>query len=172
MVLFASGCSPSDSSLGGEKVSIFTLTSPAFSHRGKIPLVYTCDGKNISPPLKITGIPQGTVTLVLIMEDPDVPRHLRADGMWDHWIVFNIPPTTTLIAEGEEPQGVHGKGTGGNLNYYGPCPPDREHRYFFRLYALDHELDLPQGSSKAEVKQSLKGHVLAETSLEGLYGRR
>ena len=80
------------------------LTSPAFEHEGKIPAKYTCDGENINPPLKITDIPSGAKSLVLIMDDPDVPKHLRKDGMWDHWVVFNIPPGIREIKEGEEPK--------------------------------------------------------------------
>src|SRR5579862_4190994 len=96
------------------------LTSSAFQHEGYIPQKYTCDGQNINPPLTITDAPLGTQSLVLILDDPDVPKHIREDEMWDHWIVFNIPPTTKQIAEGKEPEGIHGMGTGKNLNYYGP----------------------------------------------------
>ncbi|MDO8752063.1 MAG: YbhB/YbcL family Raf kinase inhibitor-like protein, partial [Candidatus Wolfebacteria bacterium] len=109
------------------------LTSSAFLHNGKIPAKYTCDGEDMNPPLAISGIPEGAKSLVLIMDDPDVPKNLRADGMWVHWVVFNIPPDVKDIAEGVEPAGVHGKGTSGDLAYQGPCPPDREHRYFFKL---------------------------------------
>jgi len=145
------------------------LSSSAFRHGEKIPAKHTCNGKNINPPLEITDAPSGAGSLVLIMEDPDVPKDLRPDGMWDHWIVFNIPPDTRQIPEGKEPQGVHGQGTGGNLDYIGPCPPDREHRYFFKLFALDMKLDLKQGSKKAEVQRAMEGHVLEAAELMGLY---
>ncbi len=147
------------------------LTSPAFFHDSVIPARYTCDGDNVNPPLVIGGVPEQAVSLVLIMDDPDVPKHLRADGMWDHWVVFNIPPQTREIAENSEPSGVHGLGTGGNLKYSGPCPPDREHRYFFKLYALDCKLDLAEGASKAEVEQAMAGHIMAEAELMGSYDR-
>lgn len=147
------------------------LSSPVFEHEGKIPSKYTCDGENINPPLRISGVPEGAKSLVLIMDDPDVPRNLRADGMWDHWIVFNISPELTEIKEGEEPQGVHGLGTGGNTNYFGPCPPDREHRYFFKIYALDTLLDLPEKASKEEVQSAMSGHVMDNTVLMGRYER-
>lgn len=147
------------------------LTSPAFSHDSVIPARYTCDGDNVNPPLVIGGVPEQAVSLVLIMDDPDVPKHLRADGMWDHWVVFNIAPQTREIAENSEPAGVQGLGTGGNLKYSGPCPPDREHRYFFKLYALDCQLDLAEGASKAEVEQNMAGHVLAQAELMGRYDR-
>lgn len=147
------------------------LTSPVFAHEALIPARYTCDGENVNPPLVIAGMPEQAVSLVLIMDDPDVPKHLRPDGMWDHWVVFDIPPQTREIAENTEPEGVHGLGTGNNLEYYGPCPPDREHRYFFRLYALDCKLNLPQGVGKAEVEQAMSGHILAEAQLMGRYNR-
>jgi hypothetical protein len=147
------------------------LTSPVFSHQGQIPSKYTCDGENINPPLNISEVPPSAKSLVLIMDDPDVPKRLRADGMWDHWIVFNIPPTVTEIAEGEESQGIHGIGTSKNLNYYGPCPPDREHRYFFKLYALDTELTLGEKATKLEVEQAMKDHILEKTELIGKYAR-
>ena len=105
------------------------------------------------------------------MDDPDVPKHLRPDGMWDHWVVFNIPPNRTSLDEGEEPSGVRGIGTGQNLDYYGPCPPDREHRYYFRLYALDTELDLPEGATKKEVESAMEGHILEQAVLMGRYER-
>lgn len=147
------------------------LTSPAFAHEGMIPARHTCDGANVNPPLAINGVPPGTVSLVLIMDDPDVPKNLRADGMWDHWLVFNIPPELTAITEDREPPGVPGTGTGGNREYYGPCPPDREHRYFFKLYALDCRLDLPAGASKPQIEAAMTGHILAEARLMGRYDR-
>ena len=145
------------------------LSSPVFEHGGKIPPKYTCNGENINPPLTISGVPSGAESLVLIMEDPDVPRNLRADGMWDHWIVFNIPPDTLEIPEGKEPQGIHGRGTGGNFDYMGPCPPDREHRYFFKLFALDGKLDLAKGAGKGEVEKAMEGRILEKFELMGLY---
>ncbi|MAF79796.1 YbhB/YbcL family Raf kinase inhibitor-like protein [bacterium] len=147
------------------------LTSLEFEEGKKIPAKYTCDGEDVSPPLAIAGVSDEAKSLVLIMDDPDVPKNLRPDGMWDHWVVFNISPDTTEISEGEEPQGVHGKGTSGNLKYHGPCPPDKEHRYFFKLYALDTELDLNEGVTKAEVEKAMEGHVLEQAELVGLYER-
>jgi Raf kinase inhibitor-like YbhB/YbcL family protein len=147
------------------------LTSPVFSHQGQIPSKYTCDGENINPPLTISEVPPTAKSLVLIMEDPDVPKRLRADGMWDHWIVFNIPVTVTEISEGEEPIGIHGIGTSKNLNYYGPCPPDREHRYFFKLYALDTELTLGEKATKVQVEGAMKDHIQAKAELIGKYAR-
>ena len=89
--------------------------------------------------------------------------------MWVHWVKFNIPPTVTFIPEGTEPPGVSGKGTAGNLEYYGPCPPDGPHRYFFKLYALAVELDLPTGATREEVKSAMANHLIAQAELMGTY---
>jgi Raf kinase inhibitor-like YbhB/YbcL family protein len=147
------------------------LTSSAFDHEGNIPAKYTCDGENINPALTLSDIPSEAKSLVLIMDDPDVPKHLRDDGMWDHWVVFNIPSSLREIKEGEEPAGNHGIGTSGNVSYMGPCPPDREHRYYFKLYALDKELDLPEKAAKHQVEEAMEGHVLAKAELMGRYER-
>ena len=148
------------------------ITSTAFTHDNSIPALYTCDGEGVSPPLTIRGVPESAKSLVLIMEDPDVSPQVREDRMWDHWIVFNIPPNTTQIPEGVEPEGVHGVGTSGTNAYHGPCPPDREHRYFFALYALDTFLDLPEGASKQDVLQAMEGHVIEQAELVGRYNRQ
>ncbi len=147
------------------------LSSTVFSHEGKIPSKHTCDGKNISPHLTISDVPAGAKSLALIMDDPDVPKNLRKDGLWVHWVVFNIPPSTKEIPEGREPEGVHGEGTAGNADYYGPCPPDREHRYYFKLYALDRELDLPEKTDKFTLEKEMEGKILEQTVLMGKYER-
>jgi hypothetical protein len=145
------------------------LTSTAFQDKGIIPSRYTCEGKNINPPLDISGTPQNAKSLVLIMDDPDVPKTLRPDGMYDHWIVFNIPPHTRIIGENSVPAGIQGKNTGGKNQYIGPCPPDREHRYFFKLYALGKMVDLHPGATKKEVEKAMQGHIIAETVLMARY---
>jgi len=147
------------------------LTSPAFEHEGSIPAKYTCDGENISPPLRIKDVPEGAVSLVLLMDDPDVPKNIRPDGMWDHWVLYNIPISTSDISEGLAPQGLEGINTGGDQKYGGPCPPDREHRYYFKLYALDAELDLPAGASKTVVEEAMQSHIIEEATLMGSYDR-
>lgn len=148
------------------------LRSPAFQDGQPIPSKYTCDGDNISPPLAIDMVPDTTVSLVLIMEDPDVPKNVREDGMWNHWVMFNMPPNTARIGEGSTPQGVAGVTTRNTLTYTGPCPPDRKHRYFFKVFALDTTLRLSAGASKEEVLEALKGHVLATGGLMGTYERQ
>ena len=145
------------------------ITSPAFSEGGKIPLKFTCEGENINPELHFDAIPENAKALALIMDDPDVPEFIRKERIWDHWVVFNIPPKTKKIEENSQPLGTAGKNTSGKLNYEGPCPPDREHRYFFKLYALDQELDLLEGATKTEVEKAMQGHILAKAQLMGRY---
>lgn len=150
------------------------LTSPAFEAGGIIPAKYTCDGQGINPSLQIYDVPSQTQSLVLLMDDPDIPEAAKKSfnvEVWDHWVVFNISPDTKNIAEGENPTGLLGKNTRGNIAYGSPCPPDGEHRYFFKLYALDIILNIPGGSNKAEVEQAMEGHVLETTELMGRYKR-
>lgn len=154
-----------------QKTMPLTITSPVFEMNGAIPAVFTCDGKNISPKLTFSNIPTGTQSLALTMEDPDVPKNVRADGMWNHWVVWNIPPETTQLEEGKIPPGVLGVGTNKKASYLGPCPPDREHRYFFTLYALDSQLSLPQGSTKEKLLQELAPHIIEKAVLVGTYNR-
>jgi Raf kinase inhibitor-like YbhB/YbcL family protein len=152
----------------------FTLTSPAFNTGEAIPPKYTCDGENVSPELQIKGVPEGTVSLALLVDDPDVPKVVRESGVFDHWVLFNIPPDTAILVEGES-EGVVGSNTRGEQKYTGPCPPPqyepKEHRYFFSLYALDTELSLEAGASKEAVKAAMKGHILAKAELLGRYAR-
>jgi hypothetical protein len=150
------------------------LTSSAFKDGGKIPSKYTCDGQGISPSLEIFDVPKNAKSLVLIMDDPDIPSFVKDRAgieVWDHWIVFNIPAETKEIPEGKNPKGVLGKNTSGKLAYGSPCPPDREHRYFFKLYALDSELNLPAGTTKAQIEKAMQGHILAQAVLIGKYER-
>lgn len=148
------------------------ITSTAFGTNGMIPARFTCDGKNISPELIFSNIPTDTQSLALTIEDPDVPHSVRADGMWNHWVVWNIPPTTARIEEGVVPPGIVGMNTGGKMAYGGPCPPDREHRYIFTLYALDTMLSLPQGSTKEKLLEALAPHIIEKATLIGRYNRK
>ena len=145
------------------------LTSPVFQNGSNIPARYTCDGKNISPPLEWSGIPTNTKSLVLIMDDPDAPAEI-----WDHWIIFNFPPNLTSLVESVKqfPSGTKfGKNSWGKTEYGGPCPPDRKHRYFFKLYALNTLLELSNGATKEKIQQAMKGQIVAEAELIGLYVR-
>jgi len=140
------------------------VSSPAFESNKLIPAKYTCDGDDVSPPLTIGGIPEGTKSLVLIVDDPDAPM-----GTWDHWVVWNIPPTRS-IAEGTVP-GTEGLNTYRRHSYGGPCPPSGTHRYFFKVYALDTVLSLSSNATKRDVEKAMQGHVLAKGELIGLYRR-
>lgn len=148
------------------------LTSPAFSEGEAIPRQYTCDGVNISPPLIWRGVPQKTLSLALICDDPDAPV-----GIWVHWVVYNIPVSVGELQEffphdKELPNGIRqGLTDFKTVGYGGPCPPSGTHRYFFTLYALDTKLAISPGLTKAQVLEKMKGHVLAETQLMGTYAR-
>lgn len=145
------------------------VTSSEFSAGAPIPTRFTCDGNDASPPLGIAGIPREATTLTLIMDDPDSPT-----GTWDHWVVFDIPTqneSVRSIPAGEEPRGVQGRNSWGRLGYGGPCPGKGEHRYFLKVYALDDELALPEGSTKKEIETAMAGHVLAYGELMGRYER-
>ena len=137
------------------------LTSSEFRDGKRIPAKYTCEGLDISPPLEISNVPVEAQSLTLIMDDPD------ADNTWVHWVVFNIPPNTNSLASGQQPEGRAGINSFNTLIYGGPCPPDTEHRYFFKLYALDKKLSLEEGASKEQIINAMKGHILAQTTLSG-----
>jgi hypothetical protein len=144
------------------------IVSSAFNHGEQIPKIYGRDFENVNPPLGFENIPTGTASLVLFMDDPDVPEAAGV-SVWDHWVVFNISPSTRQITENWNVEGVRGKGTRGELDYGGPRPPDREHRYFFKLYALDSVLDLIEGVTKQEVVVAMEGHILDQAELIGLF---
>ena len=143
------------------------ITSSAFQQGGNIPLKFTCDGSNTSPALQISGIPAEAKTLVLIVDDPDAPG-----GLFTHWAVWNISPQTSTIAEGSTPKGVQGTNDFGKSGYGGPCPPSGTHRYYFRIFALDHELDLPVGAKRSQLDTAMKSHVIAKGELMGRYARK
>lgn len=150
------------------------ITSAAFNNNQPIPIKYTCDGENVNPPLEFSEIPKDAKSLVLIVDDPDVPKDLKPDGVFDHWVVYNIPANTPGIDESAKaPPGLPGRNSGGQFRYTGPCPPDREHRYVFKLYALDKMLEFnnPDNIDKKAVEQSMHGHILEKAELVGLYDR-
>jgi len=141
-----------------------TVKSPAFENNKLIPSKYTCDGDDVNPPLIIEGVPDETKSLVLIVDDPDCPT-----GTWDHWVVWNITPTRK-IEENTVP-GTEGMNTARKHSYGGPCPPWGTHRYFFKVYALNTELDLNPNSGKKDVEKAMQGRILAKGELIGLYRR-
>ena len=155
---------------GGKKM---TITSSAFTNGGMIPKKYTADGPDVSPPLAFAGIPAGAKKIALICDDPDAPR-----GTWVHWVIYNLPadtrqlpehvPTQPTLANGAR-QGVNDSGS---IGYRGPAPPSGTHRYFFKAYALDTELDLQPGTTKAQLVKAMQGHILAQGELVGKYSRK
>lgn len=142
----------------------FRISSPAFEEGERIPVQYTCDGKNISPPLDLSGIPGKTASLALVVEDPDAPA-----GNWVHWVVWNIDPLKS-IGENSIP-GTEGLNDFGKHHYGGPCPPSGTHRYYFRAYALDSLLAIPGSSDRFQLAEAIEGHVLAESAWMGRYTR-
>lgn len=150
-----------------------SVSSSAFEEGGMIPSKYTCDGQDISPPLKWEGIPEGTKSMALIADDPDAPM-----GTWVHWVVWNIPPDVKELPESvsPDPQLPDGSRQGitdfGRPGYGGPCPPSGLHRYYFKICALDTILDLPNRAKKADLLKATEGHVLAKGQLMGRYSRR
>jgi len=149
---------------GGAKMKI---TSSAFQQGGNIPSKFSCDGANTNPPLQISDLPSEAKSLLLIVDDPDAPS-----GLFTHWVVWNISPQTTLIAEGSTPKGVQGTNDFGRSGYGGPCPPSGTHRYYFKIFALDRELDLPFGAKRGQLDATMKGHVIAQGELMGRYSRK
>ena len=151
----------------------FVLSSSAFQAGEGIPSPYTCDGRDISPPLAWTAPPDGTKSLALINDDPDAPM-----GTWVHWVVYNLPPSVRQLPEAfpadkERPDGTRqGRTDFGRIGYGGPCPPSGTHRYIFKLYALDTVLSLGPGATKAAVEAAMQGHILAQAQLIGTYRRR
>lgn len=154
----------------------FVMMSSAFQHQGQIPSQYTCDGEDLSPPLTWRGMPEGTESLLLIVDDPDAPDPAAPTMTWVHWVLYNIPPTVTGLAEGVASEALPA-GTQEGLNdwqrtgYGGPCPPIGRHRYFHKLYALDTLLPPPHAPTKAELEKAMVGHVLDTTELIGTYQR-
>lgn len=149
-----------------------TLTSPRFSHLQDMPAQYTCQGENISPPLAWSGIPVGTKSLVLIIDDPDAPDPKAPKMTWDHWIVYNIPASINSIPENSTQASLNalaGLNTWNKTDYGGPCPPIGKHRYFHKLYALDIKLEDLHLPTKAKLLEKMKGHILAQAELVGLY---
>lgn len=142
------------------------ISSSAFTHNGSIPAKYTCDGSDSIPPLAFSDLPANAKSLALIVDDPDAPG-----GTFDHWIVWNIPPATTTIAEGKPPQGVSGRNGFGRNGYGGPCPPSGEHRYQFKVYALDTMLNLPPSSSKRDLEKAMSGRTVGQAQMVGKYKR-
>ena len=149
------------------------IISSAFEDGGLIPAKYTCDGADVSPPLRWDAVPEGTKSIALICDDPDAPM-----GTWVHWVLFNLPADTGELAEDVSPDKTLSNGAWqgtsdfGRIGYGGPCPPSGTHRYFFKIYALDTKLDLPAGARKNDLVKAMQGHILGQGQLIGKYKRR
>jgi Raf kinase inhibitor-like YbhB/YbcL family protein len=151
-----------------------TLTSSAFAPGGEIPRRYTCEGDDVSPPLSWTGVPAGTKSFALILEDPDAPDPAAPRMIFVHWVLYNLPPSLAGLPEGASgatlpPGSRQGLNDWRRPRYNGPCPPIGRHRYFFRLHALDAELSILGQATKADVEEAMEGHVLASAELIGTY---
>jgi len=151
-----------------------SLTSPVFTHDGAIPKLYTCQGKDISPALVWSGLPNGTKSVALIVEDPDAPDPAAPQRIWVHWVLYNMPPVSTGLKEGtvtsKLPAGTReGKNDWERTGYGGPCPPVGRHRYFHKLYALDTTLPDLKEPTRVELLKAMEGHVLEEVELVGTY---
>lgn len=149
---------------GGAKMKIM---SSAFQEGGNIPSKFSCDGADTNPPLQISDVPSGAKSIVLIVDDSDAPG-----GLFTHWTAWNISPQTSTIAEGSPPKGVQGTNDFGKSGYGGPCPPSGAHRYYFKIFALDRELDLRSGAKRGQLDAAMRGHVVAQGELIGRYSRK
>lgn len=162
----------SQTKIGAKNMAI-KIESPAFKYGDFIPSIYTCDGANISPPLKWEGIPEGTKSIALICDDPDAPI-----GDWVHWVLYNIPPETKELKENIPPEkilkdnSIHGLNDWKKYGYGGPCPPSGVHRYYFKIFALDIKLNLGPGATKKQLLDAMKGHIISQGELMGKYQRK
>lgn len=146
----------------------FTVSSPVFKNNGTMPSKYTCGGVNVNPPLVMKHVPAGTKSLALIVDDPDAPA-----GIWVHWVLWNIHPETKEIRENAVPKGAQqGMNDFRKNTYDGPCPPSETHRYFFKIYALDKILTLSPNATKTDLEKSMKGHIIEQARIIGVYKRR
>ena len=176
LVVLISGCGLTAGAAAQERggAMAFQVQSSAFKAGSEIPQKFTCQGSDISPALSWSGAPAGTKSFALIADDPDAPA-----GTWVHWVLYDLPASTTQLAE-NVPKTEKGPGGGTQgmndfkkSGYGGPCPPPgNAHRYFFKLYALDTSLNLKPGASKADLEKAMKGHILAQAELMGTYKRR
>jgi Raf kinase inhibitor-like YbhB/YbcL family protein len=178
LTMFFAGCkgtkAPDQTRGKGAESMGITITSAVFNEGGPIPKKYTCDGDDVSPPLTWNGAPQGTKSLALICDDPDAPM-----GTWVHWVMWGLPAGTASLPEGVEKAATAAVGAKQGMNswpkvgFNGPCPPPgKPHRYYFKLYALDTDLDLPANANKAALERAMKDHVLAQGQTMGTYGRQ
>lgn len=161
----------------GEPDMALTLKSNDFPHQGEIPQICTCDGRDRSPALSWSAIPPQAKSLVLIVDDPDAPDPAKPKMTWVHWLLYNIPPTSSGLAHATSvtdlpPGTLHGKNDWKRIGYGGPCPPIGRHRYFHKLYALDTELPDLHQPDKAQLEAAMAGHIIEKAELIGTYQRK
>lgn len=150
------------------------LVSPAFTDQGEIPRRYTCEGEDVSPPLSWSGVPDGTKSFALIVDDPDAPDPKAPRMIWVHWVLYNLPADSRALPEAIDPEALppgteEGQNDWKNLGYGGPCPPIGRHRYFHKLYALDTRLANLGAATKTKLEAAMQGHILARADLVGTY---
>ena len=146
------------------------ISSPAFADRGKMPAKYSCDGEGLNPPLTFSNVPPKAQSLALIVEDPDIPEQFKAQipsGVFDHWLIWDIAADSKGFAEGGEKGGIN---AGGRPGFFPACPPDKSHRYFFKLFALDKKLTGVDIKNKADLEAAMAGHVIQQAEMIGMYG--
>jgi len=161
-------CAAAASSTGIAAQSL-KISSPAFADKGQMAAKYSCDGEGVNPPLTFSNVPPRTQSLALIVEDPDIPEQFKAQvpgGVFDHWVIWDIAPDSKGFAEGAGKGGIN---AGGGQGFYPACPPDKAHRYFFKLFALDTKLGAAV-KSKAELQAAMAGHILQQATMIGMYG--
>ncbi len=177
IMVFMAGTAAANEVMGkGGGAMAFIIVSDVFRHKGGIPSDYTCDGRDVSPPLEWSGAPIGTKSLALIVDDPDAPDPAAPKMTWVHWVLYNIPPEINGLAEDVEPSQLpdgikEGTNNWNRTRYGGPCPPIGTHRYFHKLYALDTVLPDLKKPSKEKLLQAMEGHILAKAELIGTYDR-
>ena len=175
LVALAWGVPDLSAQLKGSSAMALKLTSPAFPHGGEIPAKYTCDGNDVSPPLAWSSVPANAKSLALVVDDPDAPDPAAPRMTWVHWVLYNIPPSASSLAEAVKalPAGtLQGLNDWGRSGYGGPCPPIGRHRYFHKLYALDVVLPDLGKPSKLKLESRMKGHIVAQAELVGTYQKR
>jgi hypothetical protein len=171
--LLSAGASAAQTAQEGSAMTM-KIDSSAFKDGGEIPVLYTGEGQNISPPLSFSGVPSGAKSLVLIVDDPDAPDPAKPKMVFVHWVLYNIPPDATELPEGVQklPEGTDlGLNDRKQTGYTGPMPPIGRHRYFFKLYAVDGLFDFHanRNPTKADLERAMQGHILAEATLIGTY---
>lgn len=179
-LLALAGCSnhpqpsaqPTSTNTSPSAAASMQLTSAAFKEGQAIPRQYSCDGINVSPPLEWSGVPKTAKTFALVADDPDAPS-----GTWVHWVFYNLPAANLGVVENLpatqdlKAGGFQGQNDFGKIGYGGPCPPSGTHRYYFKLYAVDSQLPLKAGATKAELMKAIEGHIVGQGQLMGTYGR-